>query len=69
MPLVNPFLHGARAAYRAIGARTVAAAMLGATRSGRKGTQRYTYAGIQALAQISSRTPAPPPARKPAGAR
>lgn len=69
MPLVNPFLRGTRAAYRAIGARTVAAAMLGATRSGRKGVQRYTHAGIGALAQISARTPAAQPARKPAGAR
>ncbi len=70
MPLVNPFLHGPRAAYRAIGARTVAAAMLGAARSGRKGVQRYTYAGILALSQIGPRTPAAQPARKPAaGAR
>jgi uncharacterized protein YbjT (DUF2867 family) len=69
MPLVNPLLRGPRAAYRAIGARTVAAAMLGATRSGRKGVQRYTHAGIVALAQIGPRTPAAQPARKPAGAR
>jgi uncharacterized protein YbjT (DUF2867 family) len=69
MPLVNPFLRGARAQYRAIGARTVAAAMVGATRSGRKGVQRYTYAGIQALAQLGARTSAAQPARKPAGAR
>jgi uncharacterized protein YbjT (DUF2867 family) len=69
MPLVNPFLRGPRAAYRAIGARTVAAAMLGAARSGRKGVQRYTHAGIRALAQIGARTSAAPPARKPAGAR
>jgi uncharacterized protein YbjT (DUF2867 family) len=69
MALVNPFLRGPRAAYRAIGARTVAAAMVGATRSGRKGVQRYTYPGIEALAQISSRVPATQPARKPAGAR
>jgi uncharacterized protein YbjT (DUF2867 family) len=69
MPLVNPFLQGARAAYRGIGARTVAAAMLGATRSGRRGVQRYVYPGIQALARLTPRTPAPVPARKPAGAR
>jgi uncharacterized protein YbjT (DUF2867 family) len=69
MPLVNPLLRGSRAAYRAIGARTVADAMLGATRSGRKGVQRYTHAGIEALAQIGPRTPAAQPARKPAGAR
>jgi uncharacterized protein YbjT (DUF2867 family) len=70
MPLVNPFLRGPRAVYRSIGARTVAAAMAGATRTGRKGVQRYTYAGLLALAQIGARTPAAqPPARKPAGAR
>jgi uncharacterized protein YbjT (DUF2867 family) len=49
MPLVNPFLIGKREPYRAIPGRTVAAAMLGATRSGRRGVQRYTYSGIQAL--------------------
>jgi uncharacterized protein YbjT (DUF2867 family) len=69
MPLVNPFLRGPRAVYRSIGARTVADAMVGATRSGRKGVQRYTHAGLLALAQISARTPAAQPARKPAGAR
>ncbi len=69
MPLAGPFLRGSRAAYRAISARTVAAAMLGATRSGRRGTQRYVYAGIQALATLKARTPVAPPARKPARAR
>jgi len=52
MPLVNPFLTGKREPLRAISARTVAAAMVGATRSGRRGVQRYTYSGIQALARI-----------------
>ena len=50
MPLVNPFLFGARDQYRGIPARTVAAAMVAATRSVRRGPQRYTYAGIKALA-------------------
>jgi uncharacterized protein YbjT (DUF2867 family) len=54
MPLVNPFLRGAREAFRGISAQTVGAAILGATRSGRKGVQRYTYAGIQALAKLKS---------------
>ena len=36
--------------YRGIPARTVAAAMVAATRSVRRGPQRYTYAGIKALA-------------------
>ena len=50
MPLVNPLLFGTREQYRGIPARTVAAAMAAATRSVRKGLQRYTYSGIQALA-------------------
>jgi uncharacterized protein YbjT (DUF2867 family) len=52
MPLVNPFLTGAREAYRGISARTVAAAMVGVVRSSRRGTQRYTYSTIQALARM-----------------
>ncbi len=52
MPLVNPFLTGKREAYRGIPASTVAAAMVGATRAGRRGVQRYTCSGIQALARI-----------------
>jgi uncharacterized protein YbjT (DUF2867 family) len=52
MPLVNPFLTGKREHFRAIPARTVAAAMVGLTRSGRRGVQRYTYSAIQALARI-----------------
>ncbi len=50
MPLVNPLLFGTREQYRGIPARTVAAAMAAATRSVRKGLQRYTYSGIQTLA-------------------
>jgi uncharacterized protein YbjT (DUF2867 family) len=69
MPLMNPFLVGNRAAYRAISARTVAVAMVGATRSGRKGVQRYTNPGIQALARLTPRIPAVAPERKPARAR
>jgi uncharacterized protein YbjT (DUF2867 family) len=52
MPLVNPFLTGKREPLRAISARTVATAVVGALRSGRKGVQRYTYSGIQALARL-----------------
>ena len=40
MPLVNPMLRGKYASYRGLSARTVGAAMLGATRSGRRGVQR-----------------------------
>ncbi len=56
MPLVNLFLTGPREPYRGIPARTLAQAMLGAMRSGRRGVQRYTHAGIQSLARM-------PPAR------
>lgn len=52
MPLVNPLLTGAREAYRGISARTVAEAMVGVVRAGRRGVQRYTYSGIQALARV-----------------
>ncbi len=70
MPLANPFLTGKRAAYRAISARKVAAAMVGATRSARKGVQRYAGAGIHALAQSTPpRAAAPAPDRKPARSR
>jgi uncharacterized protein YbjT (DUF2867 family) len=64
MPLLNPLLVGKRAAYRGISARRVAAAMVGATRSGRKGVQRYLNPGIDALAQASAPRPAAAPERK-----
>jgi uncharacterized protein YbjT (DUF2867 family) len=54
MPLVNPFLVGNHAARRGISARQVAAAMIGAARSGRRGVYRYTYPAIRALAQVSA---------------
>ncbi len=70
MPLVNPLLGGKYALYRGISARTVGAAMLGATRSGRRGVQRYTYAGIEALARVSApRARALPQSKAPARAR
>lgn len=47
---ITPFLFGPRESYRGISARTVAAAMLGAARSGRRGVYRYTYSAIKALA-------------------
>jgi uncharacterized protein YbjT (DUF2867 family) len=49
-PLVNPFLSGSRIALRGISARTVAAAALGAARSGRRGVYRYTWPALQQLA-------------------
>jgi len=69
MPLVNPFLLGKRAAFRGISARRVAAAVLGATRSGRAGVQRYVNPGIAALARLKSPRAAPAPEHKPARAR
>jgi len=71
MPLVNPFLVGAREPYRGIAARTVAAAMLGAARSGRRGTYRYTYGPMCALAASRPVRSAPPtdPKRDAAGGR
>jgi hypothetical protein len=52
MPLINPFLTGKREPWRAIPARTVAAAMAGVTRSGRRGIQRYTHSAIQSQSRI-----------------
>jgi len=69
MPLANPFLVGKRAAFRGISARKVAAAMLGATRSGRTGVQRYANPGIHALLRLTSPRTALAPDRKPARAR
>lgn len=59
MPLVNPLLVGPRTVHRGIPVGTTAAAMLGTLRSGRRGAQRYTYAGICALAELKPRRPAP----------
>lgn len=50
MPLVNLFLHGEAVRFRGIAADTVARAMIGAARSGRKSVNRYTYDGIVRLA-------------------
>jgi uncharacterized protein YbjT (DUF2867 family) len=70
MPLVNPLLTGTRLTYRGISASTVAAAMLGAARSGRRGTYRYTYPALRALAEMKPvRTPAPVNPKAQSGAR
>ena len=55
MQLVNPLLLGGWSRFRAISAATVAAAMCGAARSGRRGTYRYTYEGIRSFAGSTSR--------------
>jgi len=65
MPLANPFLMGKREPLRAISARTVGSAMMGAVRSGRRGVQRYTYSAIQALAR--TKPPRSPVAMEPKG--
>jgi uncharacterized protein YbjT (DUF2867 family) len=54
MPLVNPLLVRTYAPYRGIPVRTVALAMLGAARSGRRGVSRYSYAGMLTLARKGS---------------
>ncbi len=53
-PLVNPLLLGRYLPYRAIPARTVGMAMLGAAYLERRGVQRYTYEAIEALARITA---------------
>jgi hypothetical protein len=54
--MARPLQFGARAGRRAVGASRVAAAMLGALQSGRRGVYRYDYAGIQALSRMHDRT-------------
>jgi uncharacterized protein YbjT (DUF2867 family) len=48
--MLNPLLLGNAARFRGIAAGTVAAAMLGAARSGRRGLSRHTYRDMSALA-------------------
>ena len=69
-PVVGPLLPGKYVPYRGISATVVGKAMLGATRSGRRGVQRYTYEGIQALSRLTSqRARAVPQSKAPARAR
>ncbi len=51
MPLVNPLLLGRFEHWRAIPARTLAAAMRTAGRSGRLGVHRHTWRALRTLAQ------------------
>jgi uncharacterized protein YbjT (DUF2867 family) len=70
MPLVNPLLTGTRMQLRGISPRIVAAAMLGASRSGRRGVYRYTYPAITALASAKPvRVPPPVTPKSQSGAR
>ena len=54
--MVRPLQLGAAESRRAIGATQVAAAMIGATRSGRRGVYRYEFSGIQSLSRMRGRT-------------
>ncbi len=65
-PIINPFLTGAREAYRSIPAETVALAMLGAARRGARGVQRYTWAAIRQLAELRAPQPNLAPKKPPA---
>jgi uncharacterized protein YbjT (DUF2867 family) len=69
MPLVNPFLTGSKMSYRGISARTVAEGMIGAARSNRRGTYRYTWQGIQQLAAIKPVRTVPLTPKQQSGAR
>lgn len=51
MPLVNPLLLGRYEQWRAIPARTLAAAMRSAARTGRLGVSRHAWRAIRTLAQ------------------
>ena len=53
---LGPLHFGARKSRRPIGASQVAAAMLGALRSGRRGVYRYEFSGIRSLAGMRGRT-------------
>ncbi|MGC1456823.1 MAG: NAD-dependent epimerase/dehydratase family protein [Steroidobacteraceae bacterium] len=54
--VLRPLQFGARERQRAISAAQVAAAIVGAVRSGRRGVYRYEFSGIQALSRIRGRT-------------
>jgi uncharacterized protein YbjT (DUF2867 family) len=69
MPLVNPFLTGTRMNLRGISARTVADAMLGAARSNRRGTYRYTWQAIRQLAAMKPVRTVPLNPKQQPGAR
>jgi hypothetical protein len=53
---VRPLQLGAAQPRRAIGAAHVAAALIGAARSGRRGIYRYEFSGIRSLSRMRGRT-------------
>jgi uncharacterized protein YbjT (DUF2867 family) len=67
--LGNPFLTGTRMGYRGIAARTVAEAMIGAARSNRRGTYRYTWQAIRQLAAMKPVRTVPLNPKQGSGAR
>jgi uncharacterized protein YbjT (DUF2867 family) len=70
MPAVNFVLNGNRQQFRAISARKVAQAAVGAARSGRRGVYRYTYPALMALAASKPvRVPPPVNPKAQSGAR
>jgi uncharacterized protein YbjT (DUF2867 family) len=69
MPAVNLVLTGNREQYRAISARKVAQAAVGAARSNRRGVYRYTYPALVALAASKPVRAAPVNPKVQSGAR
>jgi len=67
--LGNPFLTGTRMGFRGISARTVADAMVGAARSNRRGTYRYTWQAIRQLAALKPVRTVPLNPKQQSGAR
>jgi uncharacterized protein YbjT (DUF2867 family) len=63
MPLCNPLLLGELERWRAIPARTVAAAMVAAGCSGRLGVHRHSWRALRALAQTAKVSVTKAPAR------
>ena len=57
MPLANPLLRGRHARWRGISATDVAAAMLGAARTQRRGVHAYEGSTLNVLATAGRRTP------------
>jgi uncharacterized protein YbjT (DUF2867 family) len=55
MRAIGPLMLGSAARWRAIEADTVAAAMRGASRAGRRGVTRYTYEQLVRLAKVPRR--------------
>lgn len=55
LPAIAPLMLGPLAPWRPVGAETLARAMLGAARSGRRGTARHTWPAIAALAGQGAR--------------